>query len=357
MKPVALPLTPEWLHWGYPWALLLFLLLPLLWRLWLRRERRPVIRFSSLREVTAAAGGAARRARLILPILRSVALAALIIAAARPQQPDETNRVFAEGVAIQLVVDTSGSMSDLDLSPPNAQRDRLEVVKEVVRRFVLGDEELAGRRNDLIGLIRFSKFADAICPLTLDHKNLLEALAKTSIVTTPEEDGTAIGDALALAVERLKDLQRTSGSGEQIRIKSRVIILLTDGENNFGAVEPVTAGELAATYGLKVYTILSGTGQNTGYFIVNGRRMDQRREVDDRDLRRIAEVTGGKHFTAKDAASLQRIYEEIDRLERTKTEERSYLVWGELSLPWLLLAFACISAQSVLEATRMRKIP
>lgn len=357
MKPISLPFTPAWLYWGYPWVLLLLLLLPVLWRLWTRSERRSVIRFSSLADLTAAGGTTSRRARLILPILRTVALGSLIIAAARPQQPDETNRIFAEGVAIMLVVDTSGSMSDLDLSPPNAQQDRLAVVKDVVRQFVNGDGDLPGRKNDLIGLIRFSKYADATCPLTLDHPNLLEVLDKTNIVNTPEEDGTAIGDALALAVERLKDLQRTAGSGEQIRIKSRVIVLLTDGENNFGAVDPATAGELAATYGLKVYTILSGTGQNVGYFVVNGRRMDQRREVDDSDLRRIAEVTGGKHFTAKDATSLKEIYEEIDRLERTKTEERSYLVWGELSFPWLLLAFGCLSVQTLLEATRMRKIP
>jgi Ca-activated chloride channel family protein len=345
-----LPLTPQWLFWPDPWvwALLLLLLLPLLWLLWRRPEWRPAIRFSGLATLRETRGQWAHRVRVILPALRIAALACLIVAVARPQHPDESSQVFAEGIAIQMVVDTSSSMSDNDLSPPNREMSRLDVVKDVFRRFVAGEGDLPGRPNDLIGMIRFALYADSICPLTLDHKALLDALAQTQIVRRPDEDKTAIGDALALAVERLKDLKRTSGSGQQYTITSRVIILLTDGENNAGMIDPEQAGELAATQGIKVYTILAGTGQRLGF---------GRAPLDDRLLRRIAEVTGGKCFHARNRDSLIKIYEEIDRLERTKTEERRFVRWGELARPWLVAALACVCLQTFLDATRLRKIP
>jgi len=336
----------------YPWALLALALIPLLWFLWLRPRRRPVIRFSSLNELRQAGGGPARRARLILPILRTVALSCLIVAVARPQKADESSRIFAEGIAIQMVVDTSSSMRDLDLSPRGKNLTRLDVVKDVFHKFIRGDEDgdLPGRPNDLVGMIRFAGYADAVCPLTLDHDNLLDVLKHTQMVDRRDEDGTAVGDGLALAVERLKDLKRTAGSGDQITITSRIIILLTDGENNAGMVTPEQAGELAATYGVKVYTILAGTGQLAG---LGAFRMP----VDDRELNHIAEITGGKYFRARDENSLEEIYAEIDELERSEVEERRFVRWGELSHWWLLTAFACVGLQTFLDATRLRKIP
>ncbi len=336
---------------AYPWVLLALLLLPLLWYLWSRPRRRPVIRFSSLAELRAAGGSTRRRLRLILPVLRTLALICLIVAVARPQRADESTAIFAEGIAIQMVVDRSGSMSDLDLSPPGRNVTRLGVVKDVFRKFVLGDEEsgLPGRPNDLIGMIRFARYADAICPLTLDHDNLLDALGQTDIVNDRREDGTAIGDGLGLAVERLKDLKRTTGSGDQITITSRIVILLTDGEHNAGMLTPQQAGEMAATFGIKVYTILAGTGRRAA--------LGFRFPVDDRDLRRIAEVTGGKHFRAQNEKSLEDIYAEIDQLERTEVEERRFVRWGELSHWWLVAAFVCLGVQTFLDATRLRKIP
>ena len=335
----------------YPWALLLLVVLPLLWYLWWRPGNRPVIRFSSLADLRAAGGNASRQARLILPILRSAALACLIVAVARPQRADETSRIFSEGIAIQMVVDTSGSMGDVDLAPPGQQRTRLDIVKDVFRQFVLGNQDanLPGRPNDLIGMVRFARYADAICPLTLDHDTLVEILDQTQIVTRRDEDGTAIGDGLALAVERLKDLKRTTGSGDQVKITSRIVILLTDGENNAGMIPPEQAGELAATFGIKVYTILAGTGQLLGFGF--------RQPVDDRALRKIAEVTGGRHYRAGDRAGLAEIYAEIDELERTQVEERRFVRWGELAQWWLVAAFALLSLQSLLDATRLRKIP
>lgn len=375
---------------AHPWVLLAVLLLPLLWYLWSRPQRRAVLRFSSLTELRAAGGTAARRARLVLPVLRSVALLCLIVAVARPQRADRSTRVFAEGIAIQMVVDTSGSMSDVDLSPPDRKLTRLDIVKDVFRRFVAGDESLGlrGRPDDLIGLIRFARYADAVCPLTLDHQALLETLESLDFAglalardadrllerareegrrgnaaeqrrllrlaarlreEAAQEDGTAIGDALALAVERLQNLKRTMGSGEQITITSRVIILLTDGENNAGMISPRQAGELAARFGIKVYTILAGTGQLV--------RFGFRLPVDDRDLRYIAEVTGGKHFQARDERSLARVYAEIDKLERTRVEEKHYTRWGELAQWWLVMAFGGVALQTLLDATLLRKIP
>ncbi|TWT40884.1 von Willebrand factor type A domain protein [Phycisphaerae bacterium RAS1] len=336
---------------AYPFVLLFLLLIPLLWFLWLRRARRPVIRFSDLAAVRAAAGAWPGRVRLILPVLRSAALACLIVAAARPQRSDESSKVFAEGIAIQMTVDISSSMNDLDLAPRGAQLTRLDVVKDVFKRFVKGDGDLPGRPNDLIGMVRFARFADSVCPLTLDHASLLAVLESTQTIQPQrrqEEDGTAIGDGLALAVERLKDLKRTSGSGEQHVIRSRIVILLTDGENNMGNVEPQQAGDLAANYGIKVYTILAGTGQQQGPF---------RRPVDSRDLRAIADVTGGKFFHATNRESLRKIYEEIDKLERTKVEERRFVRWEERSQAWLIAAFACVCFQVLLDATRLRKVP
>jgi len=360
MTHFHLPLTPERVLWPLPWAwaLLLLLLLPPLW-FWWRWRRETGVRFSALFTLRAAATGNARRLRMILPILRTAAMACLIIAIARPQRPDESSRIYAEGIAIQMVVDTSTSMLNTDLSPPGRVQTRLDVVKDVFRRFVTGDDKLPGRQNDLIGMIRFALYPDSVCPLTLDHDALLNVLDNTRTVLwvddqnrihgERDEDRTAIGDALGLAVERLKDLKRTSGSGEQYEIKSRIIILLTDGENNAGMIEPEAAGELAARYGIKVYTIMAGVPEQQALI--------GQIPIDDSELRKIAEITGGKHFRADNYDSLEEVYGEIDRLERTRTEERRYVQWGELGWPWLLAAFICLSTQTLLDATWLRKIP
>lgn len=341
---------PAWgtLRFLYPLAFLGLLVIPLYWWFWVRRSARSAVRYSAVDTLRRAGGGWTRRLRLVLPILRSAALVCLIVAAARPQKADESSQVFVEGIAIQIVIDTSGSMQDLDLSPAGRQMTRLDVVKDTVRRFIDGDGDLPGRTNDLVGMIRFARYADSVCPLTLDHDALLEVLAQTYITPGQEGNATAIGDGLALAVERMKDLKRTTGSGQQLVIKSRIVILLTDGENNSGMVSPDQAGELAATYGIKVYTILAGTGQQTPFMRV---------PVDDSDLKHIAEVTGGRHYRARDRSALRQVYEEIDKLERTKAEERRFVEWGELSMPWLVAAFAALCLQALLDATRLRKVP
>jgi Ca-activated chloride channel family protein len=358
---VHLPLTPPSLLWPLPWAwlLLLLLALPPLWLLWLNPRRRSVIRFSSLDALRRAGGTWRRRVWRLLPVLRTGALACLIVAAARPQVPNESRRVVVEGIAIQMVLDRSTSMRDTDLSTGDPPVTRLDVVKDVFRKFVTGGGELQGRPSDLIGMIRFARYPDSVCPLTLDRSVLLDVLNDTNTVLwldrngrwvgNKDEDSTAIGDALALAVERLKDLKRTTGSGQQLVITSRVVILLTDGENNAGMITPQQAGELAAKYGIKVYGILAGTGERLPW--------GGRRPLNDTDLRRIAEVTGGKFYHARDARALEQIYADIDQLERTKTEEHSFVEWGELAWGWLLGAFMLLGLQTLLDATWLRKIP
>lgn len=335
---------------AYPAALLLLLIVPFLWWLWRNPRRRPVIRFAGLSELKAAGKTTGRRLYALLPILRTVGIVALVVAVARPQRADQSTKVYVEGIAIELALDTSSSMSDVDLSPRGKQVTRFDMVKKAMDRFIKGDKELTGRPNDLIGLVRFARYADSICPLTLDHEALSAALAKTQMVTPPSpEDGTAIGDGLALAVERLRDLKRRTGSGEQLVIKSRVVILLTDGENNSGEITPEQAADLAATYGIKVYTILAGTGERLDW----GRR----RPLDDTALRYIADTTGGKFFRVNDADALERVYEEIGKLEQSRAEEQKFVDYEELALPWLAAAFAALSLQTLLGATLMRKIP
>jgi Ca-activated chloride channel family protein len=335
----------------HPEALYLLALLPALWWLWLRPSRRPVILYTQFEMLRAA--GAARHGwrRLALPLIRTAALSALIVAVARPQRADESSQTYVEGIAIQMVIDASSSMNDLDLSPPGQRLTRFDIVKDIFRKFVFGDgRNLAGRPNDLIGIVKFAKYADSICPLTLDHKALADVLdALKTVAPRSDDDGTAIGDGLGLAVARLVDLKRTTGSGEQFVIKSRVAILLTDGENNAGLIEPVQAGELAARHGIKVYTIMAGTGQA----VMFGGRLP----IADRELKQIAEVTGGRFYRADDRQSLLKIYEEIDQLERTRAEERRFVEWGERCGPWLLAALLCVAAGALLEATWLRKIP
>ena len=341
----------QWLEnfrFAYPLVLLALAVLPLLWWLWRSPRRRPVLRYSSLESLRLAVSPWRRRARGVLPVLRTLALLCLVVAAARPQTADESSRIFAEGIAIEMVVDTSGSMRDTDLSTGRTPETRLDVVKDVFRKFVAGVGDLPGRPNDLIGIIRFARYADSICPLTLDHANVLEVLKTVEIVRRQDEDGTAIGDALGLAVARLASLKRTAGSGEQMKIKSRIVILLTDGENNAGTITPRTAGELAAAEGVKVYSILAGTGQRLGFARV---------PVDDRDLRYIAEKSGGRFFQATDGAALEKIYGEIDQLERTRVEERRFVRWQEIGAPLWLGALGLLALQTLLDATLLRKIP
>jgi Ca-activated chloride channel family protein len=335
----------------------------------------PRLRVSDADRVAATGRGLTARLRPVVPVLRVLAVALLAVCLARPIKANEQTRVLVDGIAIGLVVDRSGSMEAMDFTIGGEPATRLAALKQVVRDFVSGGEGLPGRPNDLVGLVTFSRFADSICPLTLDHEHLLAALDAVRLAATRDEDGTAIGEGLALGVERLKEVggqaAGTAPRREPTRppVKSRILILLTDGENNAGEIDPLAAAELAKAYGIRIYTIGMGTRGMAPFPARDpfGNRVMTRVEVsiDEDLLTAIADATGGKYFRATDSRSLAAIYAEIDRLEKTETEQRRYLQWtdlavtgvrlGDLDLPPLLSIVAILlAAELILASTRFR---
>lgn len=368
----------------HPWLLVLLAMVPLGWWAWNNAKRRAAIRFAGTFQLGDARSSWSVRARIIVPLLRAAAVALIVLSIARPQKADEQTRVQTEGVAIQLVVDRSGSMAQEDFidEDGNAQ-SRFAAVKGVVRGFVKGDaRSLKGRPDDLIGLIVFARYADTECPMTLDHEQLIRALVAVEVPRTRDEDGTAIGDALLLAVERIRNIERKMQKKDDFKIKSRVIVLLTDGEQNAGKYKPEKAAEAAAALGLKIYTIGAAPEfqeQTVGGFFTQAQRVRVPVTVDEESLRKVAESTGGKYFRAKDVASLEKIYAEIDRLERSAIDETRYYLYEELAYNWarwgpwqiwnryevgpfrtpppLLVALMLLALEIVLVNTRFRRIP
>lgn len=356
-----------------------------------RRRRQPQqsgIRFSTIDRLRRQGNTLAGRVRRFIPALRWLAMVVLVLAIARPQKGNEQQRIAAEGIAIQMVLDISGSMRALDFQLGGKQADRITAAKNVMRDFVRGGQGLRGRPDDLIGLITFARYADSKVPLTLDHANLLRVLDDTQAIRyvvrngqaqpihSDNEDGTAIGDALAVAVERLRDFARGRGqteSGKDTKAKSKVIILLTDGNQNVPDSLPMTkAGELAAAFGYKIYAIGAGSQRRCSLPIEDEdgrtRMVAYGETLNEEPLQHIATLTGGKYFRATDTKSLRAIYEEIDRLERTQTVEHRYLEWTELAtapmswsgsgmLPRVWMAMVLLLVEVFLLSTRFRKIP
>lgn len=331
-----------------PWFLLaLVLVVPALW--WSRRSSGRVV-FSSLRALPA--GGHTWRTRIAwLPdFLLACAVASLVIAVAGPRKGDKSSRVRREGIALVLAVDVSGSMRALDLSERNRELTRLDAVKQVFEQFVLGGKGLPGRPDDAIGLVAFARYADTRSPLTLDHGNLVTA-ARQLEFAREDEDGTAIGAGLELAVQRLIDF----------KARSKVAILLTDGESNVHDIDEETAIDDAVKAGIKVYTIGAGT---TGVAPIRIDRGDGRTElmqisvsIDEALLRRIADRTGGKYFRATDNASLKQIYAEIDKLERTTIEESRFTEYHQFYGWFVAAAMALVALAFVLRGSVLRRLP
>jgi Ca-activated chloride channel family protein len=359
------------------WFLLLLLAVPLLvWRLFVWR-RAATVNFSATDVVADLGSTWKTRTWWIPPSLRIAVVVLVIVALARPQEGRKETIVDSEGIAIEMVVDRSGSMRAMDFELEGKPVDRLAAIKDVAGKFIAGEGELEGRPADLIGLVTFAGYADGISPLTLDHPYLLASLNQTEIAADRSEDGTAIGDALSLAVEKLNLRERRQlkehDNDEQRKIKSKVVILLTDGENNAGDVEPLQAAQLAETLGVKVYTIGVGTKGRAPVPVVDpftGQTVVQWAEVsiDEDTLKQIADATGGKYFRATDTASLTEIYEEIDQLEKSRVEERHYVDYRELAVepiragmftlpPLLLVALLLLVAECLLRGTVYRQIP
>jgi len=356
-----------------PWFLTLLLLIPLVvWRLW-RASRITSIDFSSAAVNWSARPTLRQRLTWLPPALTAAAIVLMVLSLARPRHGREQTLISTDGVAIELVVDRSGSMQALDFQIDGQAVNRLTAIKNVAGKFVMGAEAtdgrgaLDGRTSDLIGLITFAGFADAITPLTLDHAFLVNQLDRADIVTRRAEDGTAIGDAISLAVDKLNNLDHR----QKQKIKSKIVILLTDGENTAGEIDPAAAAELAKAMGVKVYTIGVGT---RGVAPIPVRRLDggimirnERVNIDEATLTEIANTTGGKYFRATDTASLEAIYDEINQLETTEVERQQFVDYRELAVqsvrvgtirvpPLLTVALVLLTLRMTLSLTFLRRL-
>jgi Ca-activated chloride channel homolog len=325
-----------------PWWLLLLLLLPLLMRV-RRRQSPPALRYPVLEAVRAVGPGRRVRWRWLLPALRAVGVVLLVVALARPQLGKAATQIYTQGIDIMLAVDVSGSMLSEDFQLDGQRANRLDAVKAVVRKF------LDRRPGDRVGLVLFAARPYTQAPLTLDHGWLMKNLERAHIGMI--EDGTAVGSALATAVNRL----------EASDAKSKIVILLTDGQSNAGKVPPLTAAETAKTLGYRVYTIGAGTRGSAPFPQTDafGRRVyvSLPVDIDEDTLRRIADTTGGRYFRATDTASLEQIYDEIDKLEKSSQEGLQYLEYHEL-YAWLALpALLLLAGEAVLAQTWLRVLP
>lgn len=338
-----------WLEFRQPALLALFLVaLPIYF--WAHKTGGRIL-FSSLKLLPQGQKTWRMRLGFLPPLLLSLATAALAVALAGPRIADRQARVKKQGIAIMLVIDVSGSMQALDLSEKDRERTRLDAVREVLVDFVSGGHGLSGRPDDLLGIVSFAGYADTRCPLTLDHDNLLAAAQQLAIVTKQDEDGTAIGDGLGLALERLRES----------KAKSKVAILLTDGVNNRGETTPEQAAELAATIGIKVYTIGAGKNGVAPVRVTDpfGRSFLSRMpvEIDEKMLKGIADKTGGRYFRATDAETLSRVYREIDALERSEFVEQRYRNYKEYYPYALSLGLSLATLAWLLLATLFRRLP
>lgn len=278
-----------------------------------------------------------------LLFLRSFVILFFVLALARPQAGKNFQEVSSFGVDIMLVVDTSESMRAMDFKKDNEPVDRLTVVKDVVKDFVLK------RPGDRLGLIVFDEEAYTQCPLTLDHGIILEFLKKVEIGMAGGK-GTAIGSAIGTSVNRMKDLES----------KSKIVILLTDGSNNAGSIPPIKASELARKFGMKIYTIGVGTKGKAPYLmdtLLGKRYVYQQVDMDEDTLKKIAQTTSASYFRATDKDELENIYDQIDKLEKTHKKVKEYTEYNELFTYFLILGIIILCIEIVLSQTILRKIP
>ncbi len=322
-----------------PELLFLLLLVPgmAVWYYYRLHRKESDVRFSTLEPFAMVKYSMKERLRHLPFILRMIAVALVIIALARPQSTSKGENIYSEGIDIVLALDISGSMLAEDFQP-----NRIEAAKNVAQDFI------TGRTNDRIGLVIFSGESFTQCPLTVDYdvlKSLIKPLKSGMI-----EDGTAIGLGLANAVNRLRES----------KAKSKVIILLTDGVNNRGEIDPITAAQIAQSFGIRVYTVGVGTIGEAPYPVQTpfGIRYQMVPvEIDEKVLQQVAEMTEGKYFRATDNKKLRSIYQEIDRLEKTRIEVRSYRRYTELFYLFIMAALALLTADIVLSTTWLRKLP
>ena len=322
------------MRFAHPWLLLLLLVIPvLLW--WRARRRGPAVNFPDGALLKKLPVSLAVRLQPALTALYALGLACLIVAIARPQRGLQESRVNTEGVDIVLLFDLSTSMETPDFSRNGLRQTRIESAKQVISEFI------SKRKDDRIGMVGFAALPYSIAPLTLDHSWLMQRM--DGLRTGMLEDGTAIGDAIASAVNRLRDS----------KAKSRIVILLTDGINNRGELTPENAALAAAALGIKVYTIGIGGGLpvQQGFFTLPAQ------EVDEATLKRIAEKSKAEFFRARDLKTLEEVYDRIDKLEKTEIEMQQFTRFEEKAGGWLIAALIFLTLEKAVSLSRFGRIP
>ena len=326
---------------GHPWMLLGLILVPLLigWWMWRYRKQEAALQHSSTSFLKGVKKTLRQRLRWLPYACRVVAVAAVVVALARPQSRPSRVQMTVEGIDIVLAVDLSGSMLAEDFRP-----NRLEAAKSVAENFI------KGRKSDRIGLVVFAGEAFTQVPLTVDHQVLLKQLK--SLKSGTMRDGTALGDGLATAINRIKDSEA----------KSKVIILLTDGINNQGAVDPQSAAEIAALYNIRLYTIGVGTKGLAPYPFRDafGRKRYQNVpvELDENLLTQMAQSTNdGQYFRATNKKSLQQIFNQIDKMEKSKIDVTQYSQTKDEYQGWLILAALALLLEILLGLFYFRSTP
>lgn len=328
----------QYLSFAQPWFFLLLLLIPVMiwWQLRNSRKANPAIQLTTLSGISELKPSWRVRLRPLLTVLRVLCLIFLTVALARPQSSNVTETIDSEGIDIVLSIDVSGSMLAEDLKP-----NRIEACKRVAMDFV--DQ----RVTDRIGLVIFSGESFTQCPITIDHTVLKEQIA--NIKSGMLVDGTAIGMGLATGVDRLR-----SATG-----KSRVLILLTDGVNNTGLIDPMTALEIAKAYKIRIYTIGVGTQGSAPYPMPTSFGTQKQMvpvQIDEPLLRKIAAETGGIYYRATNNKSLAGIYTEINKLEKTKIDISTYKHYADLFFPLALAALICLVLEMGLRYTVFRSV-
>ncbi|HDQ00231.1 MAG TPA: VWA domain-containing protein [bacterium] len=320
----------------------LLLVIPVLIWWYFRRLNKATgsVRFSNLGNLKDIRATTSKKFRHLVFVLRMAVIVLLIFAFARPQSGIKEEKIITEGIDIMLAMDVSGSMLAEDLA---RHKSRLDVAKDVASQFI------NQRTNDRIGMVVFSGKSFTQCPLTLDYGILLKFLKEIHIGMI--EDGTAIGMAIANCVNRL----RTS------KAKSKVVILLTDGRNNRGEIDPITAAQIAKTFNIRIYTIGAGKHGEALFPIddpfLGKRYVPMKVDIDDEVLTRIADITGGNYYRATDKTGLEKIYQKIGELEKTKIEVKEFTRYTELFVNFLAAALGLFLLEIVLANTYFRKIP
>ena len=324
---------------AYPWVLYFLLSIPLMltWYFFRGKKNQSSVTYSSLNIFKDVPSTFRERLRHLPIFLRVIAIGLLIIALARPQSFSTGENVYTEGIDIAILLDLSGSMLAEDLKP-----NRLEAAKDVI------DEFIAGRTSDKIGLVVFAGKSFTQCPLTIDYsvlRNLLGEIESGMIV-----DGTAIGLAIANGVNRLKDS----------KAKSKIIILLTDGINNAGEIDPITAANIAQTFGIRVYTVGVGSEGKAPYpfqtpFGIQYQMVPV--QIDEAILQQVSDITDGHYFRATNNKKLEEIYQEIDKMEKTRVEITSYRNAKELFYNWAGIGLLLLLLEMILTRTYLRRLP